>query len=421
MVTGLIIYSVYLVKMKNKNNQTNFNYSFLLGSGFSVPKGLPKVGDINTKFTSLGITDFCINSDSTISFYQEGHEADDWFRRNERQFFVEFIADYCQKEISGTKNFQYEKFFDYYYSCYRGEANQNIKKFCTSFRAKYTLTDTLNSDSNLLMNFNNHFVQILAELLGRKEFYENNCSNLGNGLYSEFLNFLKYLIEQGHTVNIHTLNHDILFEHLICSASMSSDFSDGFSDLGSPYYGDYSTKAEGINMLYKVRLKYFQNKYEKPIRFFKLHGSVDTYYFNLASPEVDKTRVKTEYGVLDFYKEMQKPQNKELEYLKGYSNLYPDFLSGTTEKLRSYGNEYYSVIFKHFEENLKQSEKLIIIGYGGWDEGINKILQDKFLQKGIPIPVIDPFPLNSPFYSSTNFIHVNKSISDVSTSEYINL
>lgn len=407
--------------MKNKNNQTNLNYSFLLGSGFSVPKGLPKVGDINTKFISLGITDFCINSDSTISFYEKGHEEDDKLSRIERLFFVEFIADYCQNVISGTQNFHYEQFYDYFYSSNRDDANPNINKFCTSFRTKYALTNTLNNDSNLLMKFNNHFVQILAELLGRKEFYENNCTNLDNGPYSEFLNFLKYLIDQGHTVNIHTLNHDILFEHLICSASMSSDFSDGFSDLGSPYYGDYSTKAEGINMLYKVRLKYFQNKYEKPIRFFKLHGSVDTYYFNLASPEVDKTRVKTEYGVLDFYKEMQKPKNKELEYLKGFSNLYPDFLSGTTEKLRSYGNEYYSVIFKHFEKNLIHSDKLIIIGYGGWDTGINKVLQDKFLQKGITIPVIDPFPLKCPFYSSAIFNHVAKSISGITLSEFESL
>lgn len=396
-------------------------YSFVLGSGFSVPKRLPKVGDINAMFTGIRITDFCINLDSTISFNEKGHEADDNFRRIERLFFVEFIADYCQNVISGTKDFQYEQFYDYFYSCYRGEANQNIEKFCKSFRIKYNLTNTLSSDSNLLMNFNNHFVQILSEKLGRKEFYENNCSNLGSGPYHEFLNFLKYLIGQGHTVNIHTLNHDILFEHLIRSANMSSDFSDGFSDLGSPYYGDYSTKVDGIHMLYKVRVKCFQNKYEKPLRLFKLHGSIDTYYFNLASPSIDKTRIKSEYGVFDFYKEIQNENTKDMEYVQGYSNQYPDFLSGTTEKLRSYGNEYYSILFKHFENNLTQSEKLIIIGYGGWDEGINKILQDNFMQKEIAIPVIDPFPLNSPFYSSTNFIHVNKSISDVSTSEYINL
>lgn len=409
-------------KKKNQNKDKlrihNMKYSFLLGSGFSVPKGLPKVGDINTKFTSLRIIDFCINLDSTISFYKDGYEADDWFRRNERLFFVEFIDDYCQNVINGVQNFQYEKFFDYYYSYYRGEENQTIENFCITFREKYNLSINLFSNSNLLLNFNNNFVQVLAEMLGRKEFYENNLSKTDNAPYNDFILFLKYLIELGHTINIHTLNHDILFEHLVLCSDLRNEYSDGFSELGSPYYGKYSTDSAGINMVYKVRVRSFQNKFEKPLRLFKLHGSIDTYYFNLASPNVDKTRVKSEFNVLEFYKEIKNPKDKELEYLKGTSNLYPDFLSGTTEKLRSYGNEYYSIIFKHFEENLINTDKLIIIGYGGWDDGINKILLDKFLQKGIKVPVIDPFALKSPFFLNSNFDHIHKSISDLTLSDY---
>ena len=393
-------------------------YSILLGSGFSVPKGLPSVSSINEKFTNLKVEDIIIGPNRSVGFLNGQIDPNGWMTEKERLFFVEFIDDYC-KQIGGAKKFHYEEFFDYYHSYYQGrEENDNIESFCEKFKLKNE-TDTDNA--NLLLGFNNIFTQLLASLLRKKEFYENSVFKMDYRPYDDFVNYLEMITNTNEIVNIHTLNHDIFFEHLAKSTKLQSKFTDGYTEMGSPYYGDLEVDF-GILKNYKVRIKYFNNQYNKSIRLYKLHGSIDTYYFNnLSGENFDKTRIKGDFKVFDFYKEVEDHTTGEKKYIKGYYEQFPDFLSGTTEKLRSYNNEYYKILFDHFKYNLSKSEKLLIIGYGFWDKGINKFIKEYFISRGKIPTVISPNKSTSPFYKENEFNHISKSIGDVKIDELLNI
>lgn len=416
----VIIVLIVFYYIRDNKYKKQMSYSFLIGSGFSVPKGLPTVGKINSKFTSVKPNEIYIGADMKVLFLNGQPDPNGWMKQDQKNFFVEFIADYCQ-QIGGSQKFQYEEFYDYYFSCYRGEKNTKIESFCDSFRTKYGKQDAFNFDDiNLLREFDNVFTQLLSSQLQKQEFYENGIHHMDYHPYDEFRKYLNGISNGDSIVNIHTLNHDLLFEYFCGSTDLNNKFTDGFTDKGSPYFGEIEVNNK-IKKVYKVRLKYFSNNYSKAVRLFKLHGSIDVYSFNLGNPNHDKTRIKTDYGVSDFYKEITNPETSEIKYINGYSGNYPDFLSGTTEKLRSYGNEYYDIIFNHYKSNLEEADKLIIIGYGFWDSGINKILLEQFISKGkVPI-VIDPYKSSSPFYNAHKFKHIEKSISQITLAEFESL
>lgn len=47
------------------------------------------------------------------------------------------------------------------------------------------------------------------------------------------------------------------------------------------------------------------------------------------------------------------------------------------------------MLFERFKKNLEKAEKLIVIGYGFKDDGINELLEKHYLQSGKHILVID--------------------------------
>jgi len=413
----LLILAIVVIFLTKRNMNKTIEYSFLIGSGFSFPFGMPLVKDINTKFTNAKPEDIYIGSDRYATFNMDGQEdPNGWMTIDQKNFFCEFIEDYC--DFIGDKDkFQYEEFYDYYYSFKRGEENERISNFCDSYRIKYNKED---NDINLISRFNDAFTQLLSSLLQKAKLYENAVHYMDYQGYDSFIQFLNHLSEENIVMNVHTLNHDLLFEHICSNTSLYDRFCDGYSEKGSKYYGDLKVE-KNIKKNYKVRIKFFQNSYEKLIRLLKLHGSIDTYSFNLTYPDLDRTRVKGDYGVFDFYKEIYDEQNGSFDYVKGHHSIYPDFLSGTTEKLRNYADEYYEIIFNHFKENLKSSEKLIIIGYGFGDSGINEIIKENYISTGKEPIVIDPYKSSSPFYQNNDFKHLEKGISQVTVEEFKNL
>ena len=74
---------------------------------------------------------------------------------------------------------------------------------------------------------------------------------------------------------------------------------------------------------------------------------------------------------------------KERKSKIGYDNslfeYHADFLTGTTSKIQRYKEPMlFQKLFKKFRKNLREAEKLIIIGYGCKDDGINKIIMENF-------------------------------------------
>lgn len=401
------------------------NISFLIGSGFSIPYGMPSVCDINKMFTSIKQDKIYYGSDRYVTFLRGQDDPNGWMKKDEKDFFVEFIADYCANN-GGVTGFNYEDFFDYYYAHYRGNPDPAITQFCHSFRAK-TPNKQSTDDANLLLDFHNIFSQLLAAMLRKAKLYENAVHHMNYGSYDVFISFIDSLIIGGQTVNLHTLNHDLLLDHMCQSTGLYSEYCDGFSELGSPYYGslkvDKELEMDGvetkIKMDYKVRVKQYIDSFEKRLRLYKLHGSVDNHWFISTRPPIDNPKlVKSTYGVFDFWKEVTDPASGSLLYQHGYKESFPSFLSGTTTKMSQYGEPFYSEMLTHFEDNLRNCKRLIIIGYGFWDDGINQRIEDHCLSRGIVPLVISPSPSQSQFYTSHTFKFVPKGIQQISVEDF---
>ena len=91
--------------------------------------------------------------------------------------------------------------------------------------------------------------------------------------YDGYNGFFTYLSELSREfiVNVHTLNHDLLFESFNNTGFINGDISDGFDEYGSEYYGKLTTK----DRTYHCRLERYKGRYNTPIRLYKLHGSLD--------------------------------------------------------------------------------------------------------------------------------------------------
>lgn len=191
---------------------------------------------------------------------------------------------------------------------------------------------------------------------------------------------------------IHTLNHDLFLESLMDGSrdfTYGVDYSEGFEELGSPFYGDYGG--------FKVRLRRYTGQYAEPVRLYKLHGSMDYWLFRENGPErghypptvVQKNDVIAPY---ELYREVEK--NGKLQYDRDITNYHPLFLSGVEYKKRWYEYpHFFQKLLADFRDNLTKSDVLVIIGYGFKDEGINELLADSMNDPDKKVLIIDKYPI----------------------------
>lgn len=215
------------------------------------------------------------------------------------------------------------------------------------------------------------------------EWYEDGWLGPNESNYSGIERYLREFIEEN-TVNVHTLNHDLVFETLFRGV-----ISDGFEEQYSPYYGQLHDS--------NVRLERYTGSYSKPLRLFKLHGSIDYHYYS-STNENSSVFYPKEYVKIKRKVDMNTLKRKVLhdDGTSSYENAppsyyHPDFLTGTTAKILRYDEPLlYKRLFDCFKENLQQAEKLIIIGYGGGDEKVNEVIITHFDYHNKPIYIIDP-------------------------------
>ena len=75
---------------------------------------------------------------------------------------------------------------------------------------------------------------------------------------------------------------------------------------------------------------------------------------------------------------------------------HADFLTGTTSKIQRYNEPLlFRKLFKKFKRNLQNAEKLIIIGYGCKDKGINEMITEYFDYANKPVFIIDKYAGNT--------------------------
>jgi hypothetical protein len=149
---------------------------------------------------------------------------------------------------------------------------------------------------------------------------------------------------------------------------------DGFDELGSNVYAlKYDKYAK-----YMIRLRRFIDKYEKPFCLYKLHGSIDNYW---CSYEDKIDLVKIPWGVSSHEIHKEVVRNGKLEYVHRPSDIVADFLSGTSYKIERYEDgKYYPLMLEHFCTNLKESDVLIVVGYGFGDSRINTYLDQHYFR-----------------------------------------
>lgn len=360
--------------------------SFLLGAGFSAPKGYPIGNKVNESLLNF--------SDQPINFSPAGRLAvDETGKKPNFHAMGGYMSDYerqydfCNKLIQYYNGkhggFDYEQFYDFI----KSEAIFDIEyeKLATDYLTQYLDYRGL---INGIPNIYNQMVSYLLKDGEGKKWYDDIPAHWG--AYEGYTGILKYLEElsRDYVINVHTLNHDLFFESLNRTGFINGKISDGFDEYGSEYYG---VLKEG-EAHYNCRLERYTGYYNTSIRLYKLHGSLDyvLYYRSKGATLLPDKYVKIRQNMS--VSDLRRGLRSKKKYEDFPFTYHADFLTGTTSKILRYKEPFlYKKIFKKFKKNLEKSEMLIIIGYGAKDEEINRILSEHFDYRNKKVFIIDKY------------------------------
>lgn len=404
----------YQIMTKNIDfGYTNTNYipldkrdsiSLLLGAGFSVPMGYPTANTLADSLLHLDNENICFSPSGQLAIYPKQTKQNSVGNNYWQKVFV-----LCKNLIiaykEDSKNFDYEAFYDFL----RGETSQMKYVKCSQ-----GLTDKNNDYKSLLINVKPIFNQIVAYLIERRK---NGCW-IGNEPFANYiegydgiLNCIKQWGKE-HIVNVHTLNHDTLFESFRNTEYLNDIVSDGFDEYGSDFYG----LLKCGNKDFKVRLERYTARYNKPIRLYKLHGSFNyvPFHRNTNKSKPFNTYVKIPYGIN--CGDLLRTCGRKMKYELSPFELHTDFLTGTTSKMLRYSEPFYKNLFKRFRHNLHNAERLVIIGYGCHDKGINDMIFNNF-DKSKPSFVVSPNPTSNinDFAKKINATILYKGVESITT------
>lgn len=342
--------------------------SILLGAGFSVPDNYPTRWGVNERLRKIDASEISVDTGGPAIFLNGQIDLNSHWMGVEERNFIQLFLEFYNSEILEQKEFDYEEFFDFYHGLKKGTIKSDkFENFADNFRK---MNQVSTDNINLLSSFHNSFNQLLGGLLIR---WTEPC-HLAKPYtkYGEFLSLIELLKSSYDLIHIHTLNHDLLFEELSHSDAMVGNFCDGYDLSGTPFYGYFKET-------YPVRLRYFTNRFDKKIRLYKLHGSIDSYIYNFRNEEYYSIKILPGIDTTTLSKEYYNEKG-DLVTDSCWWNYYPDFLSGTTEKIERYEDiHYYAEVFRHLEDNLKSSDRLISIGYGLGDSKINEFIERNLL------------------------------------------
>lgn len=348
--------------------------SILLGAGFSAPMGYPIGNDMNNGLLNFDDSSLDFAPCGTLATSTDGTKPMfqmDGVLNNHQKYFI-----FCKrliKEYTEAHNdmFDYELFYDFIKT---EEAKQErYQRLCDD------LLDGGESYEHYLSNVSHIYNQMAAHLLKDKtgkSWYDDEPFKVN--IFDGYKGFLTYLSElsKEFIVNVHTLNHDLLFESFNNTGFINGNISDGFDEYGSDYYG----KLFANNRTYHCRLERYKGRYSSPIRLYKLHGSLDYvpyYRQNEYGCMIPENYVKIKWGI--GAGDIMKGRKSKIGYDISPFEYHADFLTGTTSKIQRYNEPLlFRKLFKKFRKNLREAEKLIIIGYGCKDKGINEMIIENF-------------------------------------------
>lgn len=356
--------------------------SFLLGAGFSAPLGYPIGEELNQQLKEFSSLKMSVSSEGKLCYVAKD-QNNNLFINSQTKYLkccIKLIEEYSKNNC-----FDYEEFYDFIVQKNYLESSAYVE-ICKSFTTDIITLDDISSN---LENIYNQMVVYLLKDRNNVCWYDNIPHNSGSiDEYDGFLNLLKNW-RKDRTIHVHTLNHDMLFESFNQTDYLSGEISDGFDELGSDYYGVLRTKEDRA---FHVRLETFTGRYNSKIRLYKLHGSLDyvLYYKTLDDglTHVPDKYIKTRYGI--GYDSILRDTHNGEAYERYPFAYHANFLTGCTSKICKYQDPLmFKHLFDYFKSNLKKSEKLIIIGYGCKDSGINDMILNYF--HGNRIYFVDPY------------------------------
>lgn len=360
--------------------------AFLLGAGFSIPMGYPKGADVNNGILDFDKQPVAFSPAGVLATNTDGTKPDFGYTNNHEQAFClckDLIAAYNKRVVE----FDYEQFMDVLRS------KDLHTEYASVFEKYKSETDYPYLLSGSLPDIYSQMVVHLLKDADNKSWYEGEPTHIGpynsepRALYNSFLQYLSKLKGE-YLVNIHTLNHDLFLESFNRSDYINGDMSDGFDDYGSRYYGILNIKGRDS---YRCRLERYTGRYYgKPIRLYKLHGSLNYVMIHRETGYVlvDDCEVKFRYGM--GLMDLERERSKKNGYDNDFISYHADFLTGATTKTPFYRSRFYKRLFRKFKNNLINAKVLIVIGYGGKDKGINDYLLNYFDYHNKPCYFIDP-------------------------------
>ena len=88
--------------------------SILVGSGFSVPEGLPGVRQLNQRLSKIDESEILIHTDQRAIFLNGQDDPNRLSSQDKRLFLQEFLEFYSTEVLKPNEEFHYETFYDYY-------------------------------------------------------------------------------------------------------------------------------------------------------------------------------------------------------------------------------------------------------------------------------------------------------------------
>ncbi len=353
--------------------------AFLVGSGFSVPCGMPTGRQLNDYVLNIQKSPITFDYAGKLAVSQDGikHTIGSPF-----DYCLSFCSE-AMKEYGKSHEFDYEQFYDFISGDGVYEVQyQNLAKPYLSMFSDY---------HQLVFNMKTVYNQLIEYKLKEGRLTEIKDNEFASDKFWKYESFVKYLdkLSINYIVDIFSLNHDLLIENLPRTNWLQhEDISDGFHSYRSPYYGELECNGHK----YDCRLEEYKAYYNTAIRLYKLHGSLDYILFKRCDSNGcfwNDKMIKVPYGIgVDKTKKQNK---KRLGYIMDWIEYNHDFLSGTLSKQNHYNDIFYKKLFKRFRVILKKAECLIIIGYGGRDTGINKNIVDYYDYRNKPSFIVDPY------------------------------
>ena len=372
----------------------------ILGAGFSFYAGLPLAKRIDSFFDRDIRKKLLRHSSSEWQWIDDKDDATinngqiNWDYVSYSYILQDMVLEY--KRLNDDEFPGYEHFFQYATDLLKEK--QRVAEIYQTARAKFSADyPDLSEDSMHWEVFNRPQIDLLGDiinyLIADVLWWKKGDEELLT-YYGVFLDQLRSYSK----VNIFSLNHDLLLEHLLKLSGI--DYSDGFTREHSKIF--YKNEPQRV----------FLNAFLGSIKLHKLHGSIDSYKFphGVVEGQVQTLNEEFTYFKADSYraKHYAKRISETGETLQGFLvDVVPKFITGTDKASLMASDYMYSTLTSLMRDALSSNADLLICGYSFGDDHINRIIEEscsKHQPKVVNINPSQPFPYDSSDVQNINDI-----------------